>query len=355
MPAPTAPRGTRPADPTARTAVATARRGTTSRAETTGRQAATATPLRMRPTAGVGSADACAGGTAVATGPGCQGLPPTCGPNCNASCCGKSTVAAGTFSRCYDAVTYTDNSYTATVSAFPLDTYEVTVGRFRPFVAGYPGDLPSAGAGKNPHDSSDPGWDTSWNALMPPDQATLTTDLHCHTFLSTWSAAPSGNENKPLNCVSWFEAYAFCIWDGGRLPTEAEWNYAAAGGSDQRVYPWSIPPTSQTIDGTYANFDLIYSGATRVGEFSPRGDGRWGQADLAGNVWEWTLDWYANPFAITPCTDCADLTSGAVDAGSDKVLRGASFYDVYQEEVVSNRGGDIPGDHYQFFGFRCAR
>jgi formylglycine-generating enzyme required for sulfatase activity len=56
--------------------------------------------------------------------------------------------------------------------------------------------------------------------------------------------------------MDWYEAYAFCIWDGGFLPTDAEWNYAAAGGAQQRAYPWSNPPTSLTIDPSYARLRL---------------------------------------------------------------------------------------------------
>src|SRR6185503_5212427 len=105
-----------------------------------------------------------------------------------------------------------------------------------------------------------------------------------------------------MNCVSWFEAFAFCAWDGGRLPTETEWNYAAAGGNEQRVYPWGA-----NIDLTKASYDCagdgsgtgtpncMFSDMLPVGSRSPQGDGKWGQADLAGNVWEWTLDWGATP------------------------------------------------------------
>ena len=55
---------------------------------------------------------------------------------------------------------------------------------------------------------------------------------------STYTPQPSQNDNLPVSCVSWTEAYAFCIWDGGFLPSDAEWGYAAAGGSAQREFPW---------------------------------------------------------------------------------------------------------------------
>ena len=97
-----------------------------------------------------------------------------------------SVVPGGTFYRSYDNVTYTDKGYPATVSDFRLDLYEVTVGRFRKFVAGYPGNMPAAGAGKNPNNPSDPGWDAAWNAVsdagspvMPADHAALVSAIKC--------------------------------------------------------------------------------------------------------------------------------------------------------------------------------
>ena len=91
--------------------------------------------------------------------------------------------------------------------------------------------------------------------------------------------APGANESLPINCITWYEAFAFCAWDGGFLPTEAEWNYAAAGGSEQRAYPWSNPPTSTTIDCSHANYDDCAAlrepagdgAVNRVGSESPAG------------------------------------------------------------------------------------
>jgi len=80
-------------------------------------------------------------------------------------------------------------------------------------------------------------------------------------------------------------------WDGGFLPSEAEWNYAASGGNEQRVYPWSAGPTSTIIDDSYAVYcgNACAVGTQNVG-YRPKGDGKFGQADLAGNLWERVLD-----------------------------------------------------------------
>jgi formylglycine-generating enzyme required for sulfatase activity len=230
-----------------------------------------------------------------------------------------------------------------------MDSYEVTVGRFRNFVAAYPGNKPLGGMGKNPLDPSDPGWNAAWNTILPADQATLKQVLKtpgdCDGY--AWTDDVGSKEYFPINCVSWYEAFAFCIWDGGRLPTEAEWNFAAAGGDEQRIYPWSSPPSSTTIDATYA----VYSPASlvNVGSRSPKGDGRWGQSDLAGSLWEWVRDWYASQYP-TPCVNCANHTPAV-----GRVFRGGGFYGNQNDQRAAIRDYDVPASRDDGYGIRCVR
>jgi formylglycine-generating enzyme required for sulfatase activity len=170
----------------------------------------------------------------------------------------------------------------------------------------------------------------------------------------TWTDTPGANETLPIGTVTWFEANAFCAWDGGRLPTEAEWNYAAAGGSEQRVYPWSTPPTSTTVDQTYADYNPADDGPgamDRVGSQSPKGDGKWGQSDLVGNIWQWTYDNYDDPYPQTPCDDCADEPQASMN-----VLRGGSAFHGTDWLPVSIRHPiDAATPRWADVGFRCAR
>jgi formylglycine-generating enzyme required for sulfatase activity len=263
-------------------------------------------------------------------------------------------VPGGTFYRSYDGVDFKDPNYPATVSDFYLDKYEITVGRFRMFVnagMGTQASAPVSGAGANPLITGS-GWDSTWNTHLAATTAALTTNLKCYAGYQTWTDTAGSNERMPQNCMDWYTAFAFCTWDGGRLATEAEWSYAASGGSEQRYYPWSSPPTSTTINDSYA----VYCGgscnsAQNVGSKSPTGDGKWGQSDLAGNVLEWTLDWYESPYPI-PCVNCADLSTV-----SGRVLRGGAFGNSASIIRSANRSYDNAprNTNSNFVGSRCAR
>jgi formylglycine-generating enzyme required for sulfatase activity len=285
-----------------------------------------------------------------------MGLAPTCGPNRDQDCCSSALVPGGSFNRSNDA------AFPATVSPFQLDIYAVTVGRFRKFVADYyaNGWRPAAGQGKNPHNSADTGWDAAWNSNLPPDVVSqLTTNLNCDGKFPTWTATPGGNENRPITCESWYEAFAFCVWDGGRLPTEAEYNFASAGGDEQRFYPWSNPPGDTTIDTSYLSYNCISDGSAAgdcaatdvmvVGS-KPKGNGRWGHADLAGNVLHWTRDW--NGGYQVPCSDCAQLTT----TDMWRLLRGGSYSYAASYQTSAFRFGLYFGYYRSSeIGFRCAR
>jgi sulfatase modifying factor 1 len=309
------------------------------------------------------------GGDAETVAPSCAVGGPgqsDCGPQGNEPCCASPLVTGGAFLRSYDAVNYTDPSFPATVSNFRLDRFEVTVGRFRVFVSALAsGWVPAPAAGKHAYlamGGLNAGGETGWN---PDDDAQLANDggtwdarFTCGEGDATWTHAAQTTDNDAMNCVTWYEAYAFCIWDGGFLPTEAEWNYAAAGGSDQRVYPWSQPSTATAISCTNANFSptglpSCKSGITPVGLESPWGDGandRWGQADLAGNAFEWGLDWFVTPYATADCVDCTEETNSGA-----RVLRGGSYVHAQDHAMTSYRGYIDPTSRAVDVGLRCAR
>jgi formylglycine-generating enzyme required for sulfatase activity len=300
------------------------------------------------------SQTACAAGTICETGrcvapPSCTGLASTCGATGNQYCCGSLLVPGDTY--------YHNNKGTepATISDVLLDRYEVTVGRFRKFVAAYATYRPLAGTGANPKVKGS-GWDAAWTPNLPVTPALLTAALNCNSY-TTWTDAPGALENRPINCLDWYTAFMFCAWDGGFLPTDTQWNYAASGGADQRIYPWGN--TAPAYDATLAIYNCLYNGTggscsnssiAPVGS-APGGNAKWGHVDMAGNVEEWVLDSTSSGTFPSPCVDCALLSPGSGIKG----LRGGAFNSQASslQTSVANAGSpSYPGSTY---GVRCAR
>jgi formylglycine-generating enzyme required for sulfatase activity len=278
----------------------------------------------------------------------------------------------------------TDEFNYASVSTFRLDKYVVTVGRFRQFVNDVlPGDgglgwLPDAGSGKhtylnqglgladaNKGGAYEPGWSTQCNPLVAPTSSSLQSCMGGapggYFPGSNWTDQPGANENEPIVCVDGCEAYAFCIWDGGFLPSDAEWEYAAAGGDEQRAYPWG--PADPGLANQYAIYDCAYptptpsltctSAAVNLAPvgIARLGAGRWGQLDLAGEVWEQSLDGAED----TACTDCAVVEYR--DGSPGGVFRGGSYNSPGPGLLMPsyNDGSTGQAERRYDTGFRCAR
>jgi len=263
-------------------------------------------------------------------------------------------VTGGSFKR------GTGSANPATVADFALDKYEVTVGRFRKFVAAYAGP-PADGAGVHPLIAGS-GWSSNWNGLIAANSAALATAVQCDNTTQTWKSDGT-RDRLPMNCVSWYEAFAFCAWDAGRLPTEAEWEYAAAGGNQELIYPWgNAPGPTDALSSpalAYANYGCMGDGSAfgtcafpdiLAAGSKTSGVGRYLQLDLAGSVWEWGLDWYANYGAL--CTNCADITDAT---STTRVVRGGGWQDAAASLTAANRLNVVPDSHFDIIGFRCAK
>jgi formylglycine-generating enzyme required for sulfatase activity len=249
----------------------------------------------------------------------------------------------------------------ATIAPFALDRYEVTVSRFRQFVNSYDvwrSSHPVVGEGAHPS-APNTGWGQSWTPAvtdLPANGSDLKALIACDPAYQTWSSSVGTDlsETYPINCINWYVAFAFCIWDGGRLPTEAEWEYTAAGGSENRLYPWG----KDTPIAELANFGSFGASKTVVGsKLITGGEGYFGHADLAGSTYEWTFDWfsagmYGTTGSLKTCDNCANSTQASPLV---RVTRGGGWSYVGSELRSAKRDGFLPLQIDDLFGIRCAR
>lgn len=281
--------------------------------------------------------------------PSCVGMTPDA---CNGESCCTGIVVPGC------TACSVPQDATSTVTPFVLDKYEVTVGRFRRFADDYA--VPGSGDGAHPTIMNS-GWDPTWSGLLPAERNELIDGNHLKKCgaTSTWTDDAGPNEQKPINCITWYEAFAFCAWDGGFMPTEQQWQYAAGGGTENRYVTWSTEDPAPTPTANEVLFGSCGNGITTdcdldtildVGS-KPDGAARWGHLDMLGSMWEWNLDFRGPVFPpAAPCDDCANLGSTGY-----RVIRGASWFEDVSWINVPRRHEDPPEGVWNNVGIRCAR
>ena len=217
--------------------------------------------------------------------------------------------------------------HTVHLDAFYMDKYEVTNAQFKAFV------------------DANPAW----------QKDNIEDRFHWGGHLQHWNGNnyPAGTADHPVTYVSWYAAMAYAEWAGKRLPTEAEWEYAARGGLAGKKYPWGdAEPTP--ADANY-NENV---GETPVGQYPANG---YGLYDMAGNVSEWCLDEYDADFYAESANSRNPIAGGEVDTfttiptDSWRVRRGGSWAFSAQGLRVASRVGGTLAFAYDTIGFRCAR
>jgi formylglycine-generating enzyme required for sulfatase activity len=205
-----------------------------------------------------------------------------------------------------------ENVTTVTLSPYAMNRTEVSVAQYKACV-----DAGKCSASEIQHEGS--GWRQWCNWGVP------------------------GKENHPINCVDWNQATAYCEAQGGRLPTEAEWEFAARG-TEGRKYPWG---NSEPDAESKALFGKTDRGTAPVESYGG-GVSPFGLLNMAGNVWEWVEDMYA-PYPG------GTQNNWKGEAGQQRVFRGGGWYGDADGMRAANRSKLSPAVRVNGLGFRCAR
>jgi formylglycine-generating enzyme required for sulfatase activity len=228
------------------------------------------------------------------------------------------------------------------LSAYSIDTYEVTNARYAAFLTWHGNDC---GGGDCV---------LAWNL-----------ELRLSESGGIWTAE-AGFEDHPLVLVTWIGAKTFCMWQGKRLPTEAQWEKAAKGAAEHYIYPWGDAWVANAANGDpfetgdYPSTTPVgyYDGSDHDGAYQTT-DGRspYGAHDMAGNVYEWVSDWYLSDYydEYLPGAWPAD-PQGPVSGMARRVLRGGGWrYSGSLYLRTSNRVGGYTFATTTDTGFRCSR
>ena len=182
-------------------------------------------------------------------------------------------------------------------------------------------------------------------------------EFHDGDYLLDWNGNdyPTGKLDHPVTWVSWYSAVAYALWVGKRLPTEAEWEYAARGGLTGKKYPWG-----DGLSDANANYDRNVGGTTTVGEYPANG---YGLYDMSGNVWEWCLNLFDDDFYFASprknprsgTNDPEYIIDNFMDIRTERVLCGGSWSASPQGLCVSYRFRLSPKNTLYDYGFRCVR